>query len=129
MTKEDWPQWQDYVDGLCVCVYCGLDGTTSLLAFHQLLVDHLIPRGKGGLDIPENRVVVCYMCNTLKASLWDKSYDAVGFSGKTKTELLESARSYVLAYYQKKVDGAYEPMMEEIRRKKGETGAAGAAAS
>ena len=42
-----------------VCEYCGNEGST---------VDHLIPRAKGGLDVPDNTVCSCLSCNMKKTS-------------------------------------------------------------
>jgi 5-methylcytosine-specific restriction endonuclease McrA len=40
-----------------VCQYCGQDATT---------VDHIIPRSKGGNDLPDNLIAECYRCNYSK---------------------------------------------------------------
>ena len=42
-----------------VCEYCGKEGTT---------IDHIIPKAKGGLDIPENTVCSCLSCNMSKTN-------------------------------------------------------------
>ena len=41
------------------CEYCGKEGTT---------VDHIIPKAKGGLDVPENTVCSCLACNMKKTN-------------------------------------------------------------
>ncbi len=41
------------------CEYCGKEGTT---------VDHVIPKTKGGLDVPENTVCSCLACNMRKTN-------------------------------------------------------------
>jgi hypothetical protein len=46
-----------------VCEYCGQVGST---------VDHIIPKSKGGLDVPENTVCSCLTCNMTKS---DRSID------------------------------------------------------
>jgi predicted phage replisome organizer len=45
------------------CEYCGQAGST---------VDHIIPKAKGGLDVPENTVCSCLTCNMTKS---DRSID------------------------------------------------------
>ena len=40
-----------------VCQYCGQDATT---------VDHIIPRSKGGNDLPDNLIAACNRCNYSK---------------------------------------------------------------
>ena len=47
----------------CTCVYCG---TTYEL--HQLTLDHVLPRSKGGEDISSNVVCACSRCNQDKGS-------------------------------------------------------------
>lgn len=42
------------------CVYCG--------SAEGLSTDHLIPRSRGGPDIPDNAVVSCRSCNSSKGS-------------------------------------------------------------
>ncbi len=42
------------------CVYCG--------SVHQLTLDHLIPRSRGGTDNPTNLVTACEACNRQKAN-------------------------------------------------------------
>ena len=41
------------------CEYCGKEGAT---------VDHIIPKSKGGLDLPENTVCSCASCNLRKTN-------------------------------------------------------------
>ena len=42
----------------CRCVYCG--------SGHQLTVDHVIPKSRGGKDSWENLVTACAACNNMK---------------------------------------------------------------
>lgn len=42
------------------CVYCGEEANT---------IDHIIPRVKGGTDLPENLVGCCSRCNSAKSSM------------------------------------------------------------
>ncbi len=42
------------------CVYCGAEG--------DLTVEHMLPRARGGPDVPENAVWVCSSCNSKKGS-------------------------------------------------------------
>ena len=43
------------------CVVCGLD--------HNLTIDHIVPRSKGGKDKPKNLMTLCFKCNQEKANL------------------------------------------------------------
>ena len=50
------------------CQYCGI----STL---ELTIDHVVPRSKGGMDIPENMVCCCDSCNQDKAHTpWEEWY-------------------------------------------------------
>ena len=66
MAKEQWPDWDVYVQGRCRCVYCGMDGAGSFQVWRQLRIDHLIPKGAGGEDSAANKVVCCVDCNFKK---------------------------------------------------------------
>jgi 5-methylcytosine-specific restriction endonuclease McrA len=118
MGRDGWPDWQIFVDYGCVCVYCGFDGTTDPLAWRQLVIDHLVPRQKGGLDVPENKVVACCICNNIKGGSWDKTYDgSVPLTEKTKPQLIASAKQRVQEHHQRWMPD-FEPMMAEIRARK-----------
>ena len=47
----------------CTCVYCG-----HTYELHQLTLDHVHPRSKGGEDISSNVVPACTKCNQDKGS-------------------------------------------------------------
>jgi hypothetical protein len=69
MPREGWPDWDTYVLRGCVCEYCGFDGSTSWQTWNQLVIDHIIPRCKGGArDAAMNKAVACCYCNGHK--LW-----------------------------------------------------------
>jgi hypothetical protein len=46
-----------------ICQYC-----LNKFSLHDLTVDHVKPKSKGGTDEHENRVLACRKCNTQKAS-------------------------------------------------------------
>lgn len=50
-------------DGLA-CVYCG----SSIEDGHQLSLDHLKPRSKGGCNSPKNLVTCCRKCNSSRGN-------------------------------------------------------------
>jgi len=121
MPKEDYPNgdWDMYREGKCVCTYCGFDGKCSVLTWHQLLPDHVIPlkcksseREKSPLNVPENKVVCCYACNNAK-KVWDKKHGEADFPGVTLRERVEkackSAREFIQKYYST-LDGDFGPM-------------------
>lgn len=55
------------------CVYCGSD--------HELTIDHVVPKSKGGQTSWENVVTACKSCNNRKDN---KSLAEIGFELKTK---------------------------------------------
>jgi|SRR5579863_6258074 5-methylcytosine-specific restriction endonuclease McrA len=66
--KENWPDWNVYKLGGCTCVYCDFSGLNDFNSWRQLAIDHLIPVSRGGSNTPDNKVVSCHRCNTLKGS-------------------------------------------------------------
>ncbi len=50
-----------YARDTCTCQYCGLT-----LPRHELNLDHVIPRSRGGTSVWENVVCSCQECNRLK---------------------------------------------------------------
>jgi 5-methylcytosine-specific restriction endonuclease McrA len=120
-VSADYPDRSIYIKGKCVCVYCGFDGRTSVLAWHQLVIDHVIPlRVKAGereqsiLNVPENKAVACFPCNNIKR-VWDKKYE-----DEPEIPLLErvaqarkSATEFIMKRYAV-MDEDFTPMMEDI---------------
>lgn len=49
-------------DGLMGCVYCG-----RCIPPHRLVLDHVVPRSRGGSDGNANRVLACKACDWAKA--------------------------------------------------------------
>ena len=49
------------------CMYCGRDMLTDFETFMMVQEDHLVPKGKGGLDEASNIVTACSVCNLLKS--------------------------------------------------------------
>ena len=47
----------------CTCVYCGEN-----YELHELTLDHVHPRSKGGQDLTRNVVCACQKCNQDKGS-------------------------------------------------------------
>jgi len=118
----DYPDRLLYVRGKCVCVYCGFDGTTGVLAWHQLVIDHVIPlrckpseRKKSPLNVEVNKVVACLKCNDVKRA-WDKKYDdaiPVSPSPERVARARQSATEHIRKYYAG-IDTDFEPMTNEI---------------
>ncbi len=115
MAKAEWPDWKILVDGKLTCVYCGFDGTVSPLAAHQMLIDHVRPRDKAGpdWDSPDNKVVACCACNFLKRQ-WDGRYDQAKFEGKSKEDIIASAKKQIQANYERWA-ADYESMIQEVK--------------
>lgn len=56
-------------------MYCGagpkVDG---LFVRCALVIEHLVPRSRGGDDSPENTAIACHRCNSAKANLTPLEY-------------------------------------------------------
>jgi hypothetical protein len=114
MAKADWPNWEIFVRDKFKCAYCGFDGRVSLLASHQMTIDHVRPRDKAGLnwDCADNKVVACGECNFIKRN-WDGRYDATVFSEKSTYDIIASAWKSIQAHYQR-WDRDYASIIQEI---------------
>jgi hypothetical protein len=114
MAKADWPNWEIFVRDKFKCVYCGFDGRISLLAAHQMMIDHVRPRDKAGpdWDSPLNKVVACGECNFIKRT-WDGRYKAAAFDGRNTTDIIASAWENIRSHYQR-WDPDYEAIIQEI---------------
>ena len=118
----DYPDHSIYVKGKCVCVYCGFDGTKDILAWHQLVIEHVIPlrckqseRKQSPLNVDVNKRVACQKCNEVKKG-WDKKYDdAVPITPTPERveRALKSATEYIRKRYAE-MDTDFEPMISEI---------------
>ena len=51
-----------------ICQYCGVSKSS-------LTIDHIIPKGRGGIDCWENLVAACMQCNQKKG---DKTLEEIG---------------------------------------------------
>jgi hypothetical protein len=108
----------------CVCVYCGFDGKISPTAWHQIIIEHVIPlrckgseRKKHALDVDANKRVACCTCNNFKR-VWDKKYDEATLPGTLPEQVsraIADATKFLREQRYAEIDSDYEPMMEEIR--------------
>jgi 5-methylcytosine-specific restriction endonuclease McrA len=111
-----------YVRGKCVCIYCGFDGKQSVLTWHQLVIDHVIPlrckqslRKNSPLNVDVNKVVACLKCNDVKRS-WDKKYEdglPENPSPERVARALQSATEHIRRYYAD-IDADFETTMTGI---------------
>lgn len=127
MPKRNWRDWRVYVRDRCKCVYCGLDGRRDIRLWNQLVIDHLIPtnRRARGRDAPDNRVVSCNRCNTLKGSfdpLRDSRHTPAlhvprRISASARRRLVASARRYIQQTHLRHGSrDDFALMMREVRR-------------
>lgn len=122
MAKHPWPDWNIYVRDGCTCVYCGFQGT-SLLSWRQLTIDHIVPRAKGGPDAPENKVVSCNYCNTMKSGFdpSDGQWSLV-LSDEERLKLIQKSREYIQWAISNGYGGPdgerkdFQSMIEEIKQ-------------
>ena len=55
------------------CLFCG-DPTSRQTGPNQSTIDHVIPRSRGGTNLPENAANLCLTCNQDKGSLTMDEY-------------------------------------------------------
>ena len=53
-------EWLLEMENPNICIYCGVA--------ENLTTDHIVPRSKGGEDVPDNIVRVCKSCNSSKGA-------------------------------------------------------------
>lgn len=53
-------EWLLEMENPRVCIYCGQEGT--------LTTEHILPRSRGGENVPDNVVRVCKSCNSSKSA-------------------------------------------------------------
>ena len=70
------------------CVYCGAKG--------DLTVEHMLPRSRGGPDIPENAVWVCGSCNSKKGS--KRLYEWYGLDSRNELPRIAEGKYLKLLY-------------------------------
>ena len=93
--KKNWPDWEVYKRDRCTCVYCGI-GAGKFHHWRQLAIDHLVPVCWGGSNEPDNKVVACHRCNTMKGS-WDPSRGTKPsyVSSELRNELIKRVKEYL----------------------------------
>jgi hypothetical protein len=114
--KKNWPDWKIYTDYRCTCVYCGFSGagTDKFHSWRQLAIDHLVPVSNGGRNDPDNKVVSCHRCNTMKGC-FDPSRGARPefISSELREELIADVKGYLdLENSEERRD--FDLMMSEI---------------
>jgi len=68
-------EWLLEMENPRVCIYCGQEGA--------LTTEHILPRSRGGEDVPDNVVRVCKSCNSSKGA--KGLYEWKGWTIKTIT--------------------------------------------
>lgn len=99
------------------CQYCG-----RRFAKHELTIDHVIPRSRGGIDAWENLVLACLSCNTRKKNRTPEEAKMPllrrpfaprwlpRFSLKIPPESLSTWQQFVdIAYWNVQIGGDEEP--------------------
>jgi hypothetical protein len=94
---EDWSAWVPVSDrDQLKCVYCGLDGKEDLSRFRQLVLDHLVPKSRGGEYTTDNLVTSCGPCNKAKG-IYDprKNLDGTPNLSASPEQMIENVRTYL----------------------------------
>lgn len=77
-------EWLHEMENPNVCIYCG--------AAENLTTDHIVPRSKGGEDVPDNVVRVCKSCNSSKGAKGQRGFTS-GKRLKTRTTTTASPKA------------------------------------
>ena len=70
------------------CQYCGLDGRASFENAILMGVDFIIPRARGGKNVPRNLVACCRPCNLIKGRRLFSHFDEAKTYVMTEREKL-----------------------------------------
>ena len=71
-----------------VCIYCG--------SKTHLTLDHILPRSRGGPDLPDNAVWVCKTCNSSKGN--KRLYEWYGLENRYKVPRIAEGKYLKLLY-------------------------------
>ena len=71
-----------------ICIYCGVQG--------RLTLEHILPRARGGPDIPENGAWVCGQCNSSKGA--KRLYEWKGLKNKDRHHRIAEGKYLKLMY-------------------------------
>jgi 5-methylcytosine-specific restriction protein A len=121
MDQDDDPklkQWQTQYFWILArecggkCAYCGLDGSLDHKILSNFVLDHLVPRVKGGSGDKSNLVLACSRCNGDKAN-YDPSdgLTPIKLTNEQRLEMISKARDYVRG----RRSSFYEQLHKEIR--------------
>jgi len=70
------------------CIYCG--------SKENLTIEHLLPKNKGGPDIPDNTILACKKCNSSKGK--KRLYEWFGLKNKDKIPRIAEGKYLKLLY-------------------------------
>ncbi len=76
------------------CVYCGRDMMVDFETFMTIQEDHLVPLSKGGKDVPDNVVIACAVCNSLKHDYLPPS---MKLTADNRTQYIAEIRKHVMS--------------------------------
>lgn len=75
-------------ENLGVCTYCG--------SREKLTLEHILPRSRGGPDIPDNAVMICSSCNSSKGA--KRLYEWQGMNSKDEIPRIVEGKYLKLLY-------------------------------
>jgi len=86
-------EWLHEHENHNLCIYCGAEG--------KLTTEHILPRSKGGEDIPDNVVRVCKSCNSSKGD--KRLYEWKGLDHKDQHHRIAEGKylKYLYARHEK----------------------------
>lgn len=80
------------------CIYCGTEG--------ELTLEHILPRSKGGPDIPDNAIMVCKHCNSAKGG--KRLFEWKGLDAKDEHHRIAEGKYLKLLYHMHEEKGTLD---------------------
>ena len=87
------------------CIYCG--------SKENLTVEHILPKCRGGPDIPDNAIKVCKKCNSRKGG--KRLYEWFGLSEKDKVPRIAEGKYLKLLYKLHEKRGTLDTNKDDLK--------------
>jgi hypothetical protein len=100
---REWLHEREYPDE---CIYCG--------AKTKLTVEHMIPLSRGGPDHPDNAVMVCQHCNSIKKDR--RLYEFFGLENRNEVPRIAEGKYLKLLYDELGDRGLLDNGRDDIRK-------------
>ena len=97
-------EWLLEMENSSICIYCG--------APENLTTEHILPRSRGGEDVPDNVVRVCKSCNSSKGA--KGLYEWKGLQEKNNHHRIAEGKYLKYLYSLHERNGTLDKTLEEL---------------